>query len=304
MGWILAGASAQCAASPLLTTAASATPALGPAEWVHIALLVAAPTILVILWYRDVIRPGSFARHPGRSVSPHPWWVWLLAGAVVFMSWTMGAAFAASAWNLTPLDHDSLAAQSVIGLSSYLVGAVAGAFMVWLLASRGASAGLRLRWSDLPVGLGAILFTLPIVHAVSICSLIAYRSITSHEPEAVGHTMLEVMLENRTDPWVWGLVAAAIVGAPIIEELLYRVFMQSGLRALFRSAWAAILVTSAVFAVIHLGSVHVYALPTLFTLAVAMGIVYERTGRIGAPIAMHMAFNSVNIALAALVIDA
>ena len=58
--------------------------------------------------------------------------------------------------------------------------------------------------------------------------------------------------------------------------------------------WAAIAVSSLMFAVVH---DEVFAWPTLFVLSAAMGRVFDRTGSLAAPIALHMLFNGWNIAM-------
>ncbi|MBX3385360.1 MAG: CPBP family intramembrane metalloprotease [Phycisphaeraceae bacterium] len=100
-------------------------------------------------------------------------------------------------------------------------------------------------------------------------------------------------------PWV--VTLSALVAAPIVEELLYRGCVQSGVLGLVRSRWGAILITSVVFTVVHVGATPWYALPGLMVLSVGLGIAYERTGRIGVPILMHVGFNGVNLGVAAAV---
>jgi len=57
--------------------------------------------------------------------------------------------------------------------------------------------------------------------------------------------------------------------------------------------WAAIAVTSLVFAVLHPG----WTWPLIFLLSLALGYAYERTGNLWVPIVMHLSFNSVQTAI-------
>lgn len=57
--------------------------------------------------------------------------------------------------------------------------------------------------------------------------------------------------------------------------------------------WAAIAVTSLVFAVMHPG----WTWPLIFLLSLALGYAYERTGNLWVPIVMHLSFNSVQTAI-------
>ena len=59
-----------------------------------------------------------------------------------------------------------------------------------------------------------------------------------------------------------------------------------------RERWLAILISAAVFALLH---GQIAWLPVLFPLAVGLGWVYERTGNIWSDITMHAAFNAVSL---------
>ena len=79
---------------------------------------------------------------------------------------------------------------------------------------------------------------------------------------------------------------------------MYRGILQRTLLKLDLGPWTAIFITATVFVTMHAGVVPPHALPPLFVLAVGFGWVYERTGRLTAPIVMHVLFNAVNLGLA------
>ena len=86
---------------------------------------------------------------------------------------------------------------------------------------------------------------------------------------------------------------AVIVVAPVTEEIFFRGFFYRALRTRMR-IWAAILIDSLVFAVIHvqyIGDPEIFIVIAAFA-AIAC-LVYERTGSIFACIAIHAAFNTV-----------
>jgi membrane protease YdiL (CAAX protease family) len=56
------------------------------------------------------------------------------------------------------------------------------------------------------------------------------------------------------------------------------------------ATWAGILVSAALFTVVH----DAWTWPPIFVLAVCLGYAYERTGNLWAPITMHAAFNSIS----------
>ncbi len=86
---------------------------------------------------------------------------------------------------------------------------------------------------------------------------------------------------------------AVIVVAPVTEELFFRGFFYRALRTRIR-VWPAVLIDSAVFAVIHIQYI---GDPELFIVIAAFAavacLVYEKTGSIFACIAIHAAFNTV-----------
>ena len=91
-------------------------------------------------------------------------------------------------------------------------------------------------------------------------------------------------------PGAWFLLLAlvVIVGAPIVEELVYRGLLQQGLANTLGpvAAWP---LAAALFAAIHLVPIE---FPGLFAFALVLGWCYRRTGRLGLSIVAHMAFNA------------
>lgn len=84
----------------------------------------------------------------------------------------------------------------------------------------------------------------------------------------------------------------AVVLAPFLEELLFRGILLLWLRRLF-GPWPAILLSSAVFAVLH---VDAWPAPIpLFVLALFLGYLTYRTSSLVAPIVLHATFNGVSM---------
>ena len=104
---------------------------------------------------------------------------------------------------------------------------------------------------------------------------------------------------TEAPPWWWLAIMGAAVLAPVAEELLYRGLLQQGLKATGLKPRGAIAVTSILFAIVHWGVLtegsQVGALATLVTLSVGWGMLYERTGRLWAPMIAHAAFNAANL---------
>jgi len=281
-------------AAPLPTTGRPGAP-----ELIIVALGVA---LAGFLWYADLIRPGSFRRRtPARPehAAAIPWPIWLLAAVVTYLALLTTAGLVGALVGVTPGVDPDLRQQAIVGVAAYTVAATAGAALVAFFARaiRPPNSGLRVRATDLLAGLVLFALTAPIILAVGVLSPAIYGLLTGIAPDPVAHTQLRMILDSRADPWIWALVLTAALGAPIVEELTYRVFLQTSLLTLTRSHWAAILITSLLFTAVHIGSVPIYAMPVLFTLSVAIGAAYERTARLGVPIVMHAAFNAANLAV-------
>jgi hypothetical protein len=96
--------------------------------------------------------------------------------------------------------------------------------------------------------------------------------------------------------WIILLGLVVIVGAPIVEEIVYRGVVQPGLVASWGRT-AGIVTTAVLFAAIHLQPVE---FPGLFAFALVLGWARYSTARIGMSIVTHMAFNATGLALVVL----
>ncbi len=89
-----------------------------------------------------------------------------------------------------------------------------------------------------------------------------------------------------------------ILLAPIIEEFLFRGFLQTYLRGLFGSK-AAFVITAICFTLIHYslsqGLSNIPILASLFSLGLFLGFIYERQRSLITPIVLHMTFNSISV---------
>lgn len=103
-------------------------------------------------------------------------------------------------------------------------------------------------------------------------------------------------LFDRADgPWIIVLVLVVVVGAPIVEELVYRGFIHGSLQGRL-SDGLALLGAAVWFTLIHFTPVEY---PGLFAFAIVLGLCFHGTGRLGMAIAAHMAFNATGLILVA-----
>lgn len=284
--------------------------ALTTADWLAITIRIAAPLVLVILFLADFIRPGSFQRAGKRDVVAYQWPVWLFGAFVVVSAQIFGAqAFgqitvlwdwlAGQGGPVQPLAQSETRDTALTQLGSVLFGAFAGGVMVYLLNKREHDEGMRFGAGDVPLGLLAIVVAFPVIAAAGEASRVAFEYVTGEPQATVAHATLEMIRTNSDDPWTWVIIATAILGIAIIEELIFRAFVQTSILRMTGSAWLAIIITAAIFAIIHRAgdAVPWHAIPALFVLALAIGVAYERFKGLGVPIAMHAGFNAINIAL-------
>lgn len=88
------------------------------------------------------------------------------------------------------------------------------------------------------------------------------------------------------------LFLAAAVMAPLVEELLFRGYLQTSLKHHMGGTWA-ILVSALIFSLVHMQPL---AIPGLFALGAAFGYIYDRTGSLKTNILLHLANNALAVA--------
>ncbi len=115
------------------------------------------------------------------------------------------------------------------------------------------------------------------------------------DPQRI-ETRARDMVDAAHGAWFIVLVLVVVIGAPLVEELVYRGFIQGGLQARIGGTWA-LLVTAAWFTVVHLEPIE---FPGLFAFAIVLGFCYKRTQRVGLSVVTHLAFNAMGLLLVAL----
>jgi uncharacterized protein len=133
----------------------------------------------------------------------------------------------------------------------------------------------------------AILPPLAVVFAVydKLCQLVGLHK--TMQP------MADLLVTSDSSVVVVLTVILAVVVAPVFEEFFFRGFAYPALKQRW-GTWKALAIVSLVFALAHW---HVPSLGPLFALAIGLGLAYELTGSLLAPIIMHALFNVTNIAM-------
>jgi len=188
----------------------------------------------------------------------------------------------------------------------------------------------RRLWPGILKGLWGGVIVIPPLFLLSEIMDMIYRAL--HYEHPTEHPVLHALGERPGRLVTAALVVGACVIAPLFEETLFRGHVQMLLRrAFFRlsgrgvrppppagfeviipgveavlppplpapvrpnawQTWAAILMTSALFALVH----PAWSQPMIFALGVALGYAYERTGNLWVSIAIHAMFNSISTAI-------
>lgn len=152
--------------------------------------------------------------------------------------------------------------------------------------------GLRFARTDLigiPVGVLSQLVVLRLV----------YWPLERGWPETFSRSRVERNARDLYDRahggWLVGLVAVVVIGAPIVEELVYRGLLQGALVRRVNDA-VAVVAVAAFFALVHFRWVE---LPGLFVFGLILGVCALRTRRLGMGIMAHLAFNATGLMLVA-----
>lgn len=275
--------------------AAAGRSAGGP-RWTDAAWAIAAAAALAFLLRRGRL---SLADAPPRPpLHPHPGVTFALATAAMLLAPFAARAIAAGI-DADPL-RPTVATLALLSLGAALAQApVVGAFL--FLAARGVRLipdrrppPARALWT----GFLALALLVPLVQAASIAARGIVALLGGPPSDAIAHQTLALMSGAAVDGWWVCLALLVTLAVPLIEEVIYRGLLQQGLIQVGLSRWPAILLVSGFFALRHVGAVEPDAIPALAALSVGFGWVYERTGRLAAPVLMHALFNMGNLGLA------
>jgi membrane protease YdiL (CAAX protease family) len=111
------------------------------------------------------------------------------------------------------------------------------------------------------------------------------------DPKKRPQHVLVKYLKNHPQPFVVAiLLVAAVVVAPVVEELLFRGFLMRQIDGAL-GPMGAIILSSAVFGVVHLGSIPLVLVPPYMLLGAVLGVVAYVTNSIRASMAVHAAQN-------------
>lgn len=154
-------------------------------------------------------------------------------------------------------------------------------------------------FKDLFVGIFTWFLSFPIVLTIEnlLVLIIAYLFPESTTP--VDQVAVKYLKALAGVPYLFWLTAFILCTCvPVIEELLFRGFLQTWLKGKLNRS-KAIFLTSICFAFMHFSTSQSYAninlLSALFVLSCFLGFLYERQRSLWAPIGLHACFNAISI---------
>ncbi|MBL6704850.1 MAG: CPBP family intramembrane metalloprotease [Planctomycetaceae bacterium] len=113
------------------------------------------------------------------------------------------------------------------------------------------------------------------------------------------HGLLQLLEQDRSFTTLFWIVVAAVVLAPLVEELIYRVVLQTWLQRISPPR-EALFAVAVIFAAVHRLPDAIPLLP----LALVLGYVYQQRRSFLSVVLLHMLFNAANLILAVLTIPA
>ena len=158
----------------------------------------------------------------------------------------------------------------------------------------------QMRWRDfllgreqplskiIVTGLGVGLLVVPLTLAMGQISTELIRAVQLPAEEQMAVKVIEKAVEPAKRVW---FMLAAVVLVPMAEETLFRGIMYPFLKEHI-GIWAAVAITSTLFAAIHVNVV--IFIPLVF-LAFVLTWLYERTDSLLTPILTHAVFNGTNL---------
>lgn len=246
------------------------------------------------------------AAWPQERVTPPAAALWFLM-LLLLPRLTVSGALALGAINLGDPAGPLMSPDQQL-LTALLMGAIAAATQIaaiaaWPLATRrgrrSSPSGTHrtsLTRASIAGALGLALAYPFVLLGTNIAAIL--RALTTGEStDGLAHVSLRLLSEAENQALIiaFGLLVVTIV--PAVEEFMYRRLVQGTLRDVGIAPWPSIVATSALFTTAHIGAVEPPALVGLLVLSLALGIVYERTRRLWAPILMHALFNALNFIL-------
>ena len=244
----------------------------------------------------DEAARGTVPSRSARQQQPSAAIPFVPAAGTWTLAWVTGSVFVA-ALLIAAMGADSGSDLTIPQLLVVAVGSWIVLLVALVIASRRFGTGdfvadyaAKIRPIDLvgvPVGVLTQLALIPVL----------YMPLRGLWPDTFSSEKLEERAQDLADRATGAstvlLVLVVVVGAPIVEELVYRGLLQRSM-ATVAGAVPALVLTSIWFSLIHFSPVEY---PGLFLAGLVFGAGVVLTGRIGPAIVTHAAFNATGIVM-------
>jgi membrane protease YdiL (CAAX protease family) len=215
-------------------------------------------------------------------------WASALLGAVIAVIWLatqiiVGVVIARTQGLTLPELENNGHALSVITIFSSIIALVVIAVFIRLRKNATLSAYLGLRLLRPRTLLQLLVIMVGFMIAQEILSIVLNR-------EVIPKFMTEAIQSAQSLVLLW---FAVIIAGPLAEEFFFRGFLLEGFRHSFLGNAGAVILTSLMWAVIHL-QYPAYEIGVLFVLGIVLGSARIMTGSIWAPVSMHIFNNLVS----------
>ena len=160
---------------------------------------------------------------------------------------------------------------------------------------KGFGLNIKTIFKDFFMAILNLLAVWPLILAAVTVTIYFAKLFTDQDYQMQQHQQLEMITKYPQLPLRIMIVFVAVVIAPLLEEMMFRGFVQTTIRSFFNirnSAWPAIAASSVFFAMMHAYPGH---WPSLFILGVCLGYSYEKSGSLLRPIFIHLFFNAISI---------
>jgi len=160
---------------------------------------------------------------------------------------------------------------------------------------KGFGLNIKTIFKDFFMAIVNLLAVWPLILAAVTVTIYFAKLFTDQDYQMQQHQQLEMITEYQQLQLRIMIVFVAVVIAPLLEEMMFRGFVQTTIRSFINirnSAWPAIAASSVFFAMMHADPGH---WPSLFILGVCLGYSYEKSGSLLRPIFIHLFFNAISI---------
>lgn len=264
--------------------------------WLFSVLFLAGSVLLILHIVRSLKGKGFFPLAPRNQVSWGRLDILMVGGFLLLMTYLLSVAAyylrgpeGVAAPGLEQPESSGI--PEVLGLLPSLITSL---YLLALVRSRGREKlrDLGLKSENLLrlLGLGTLGYVI-FFPLLVLSSRVAFRYLHSLGYEPQQQELVRIIVKLPPLPLVIILVLHAIIMGPLVEELIFRGFIQGYLCQRMTAA-AGVLFASLVFAALHW---NLYASTQVFFLSLALGYIYHRTQSLAAPVALHGLHNAIQV---------